>query len=55
MMMEIIKIVIVPIGAALLHDYLKLRVAARAEGGDWLAALGAVVAAFFVGGGGWIF
>jgi len=55
MMMEIIKIVIVPIGAALLHDYLK-----HASPRGWrivlvLAAAGAAWLGFIAGGGwGWL-
>lgn len=51
MMMEIIKIVIVPIGAALLHDYLK-RATAHGRGVVLgLAAFGALWLAFLTAGG----
>ncbi|WP_343205543.1 bile acid:sodium symporter family protein [Opitutus sp. ER46] len=55
MMMEIIKIVIVPIGAALLHDYLKT---ASATGRRWVHVI-AVAAALWLamlalGGWGWV-
>src|SRR5882672_3503819 len=51
MMMEIIKIVIVPIGAALLHDYLK-----HASPRGWKITLGLTIASavwlgFIIGGG----
>lgn len=55
MMVEIIKIVIVPIGAALLHDYLKHASAAGRRGVHAIAALGAVwLALLACGGWGWL-
>jgi len=53
MMMEIIKIVLVPIGAALLHDYLK-----RASSRGWMrvriVAAAAAAWLLFLAAGGWI-
>ncbi|HWB90282.1 MAG TPA: bile acid:sodium symporter family protein, partial [Puia sp.] len=52
MMLEIIKIVLVPIGAALLHDYLN---GASVSAKRWVVAAGLVVAVCLVFlGGGWI-
>ncbi len=53
MMMEIIKIVLVPIGAALLHDYLKH---ASAQGRQTVLAIAAIGAAWILalGLGGWV-
>ncbi len=52
MMLEIVKIVLVPVGAALLHDYLK-HASPRGRRVIWaLAALGALWLAF-IGLGGW--
>jgi BASS family bile acid:Na+ symporter len=62
MMLEIVKIVLVPIGAALLHDYLN---GASAKGERWVMVVGAVAALWLAalaagwpgggpgGGGGW--
>lgn len=52
MMFEIVKIVLVPIGAALLHDYLKSAGARGRKIIFWLAATGAAWLAF-LGFGGW--
>jgi BASS family bile acid:Na+ symporter len=54
MMMEIIKIVLVPIGAALLHDYLKHASARGMKITLGLAAFGAAWLAFLALGG-WSF
>lgn len=55
MMMEIIKIVIVPIGAALLHDYLKHAPAGGRKIVLGIAAFGAAWMAFLaLGGWGWL-
>ncbi|MFO1487895.1 MAG: bile acid:sodium symporter family protein [Verrucomicrobiota bacterium] len=55
MMMEIIKIVIVPIGAALLHDYLKHASSRGRTVVQVLATLGAVWLGFVAfGGWGWL-
>jgi bile acid:Na+ symporter, BASS family len=51
MMMEIIKIVLVPIGAALLHDYLKHAPARGRSVVLGLAAFGAMWLVFLAGGG----
>ncbi|HEX2851704.1 MAG TPA: bile acid:sodium symporter family protein [Opitutaceae bacterium] len=50
MMLEIFKIVIVPIGAALLHDYLKHASAVGRRRVAWLAAISAVVCGYFLSG-----
>lgn len=52
MMMEIIKIVIVPIGAALLHDYLK-HAKPRGREVTWLLAAASAVWLGFLAFGGW--
>ena len=52
MMMEIIKIVIVPIGAALLHDYLK-NATPRGRNVVALFTAGSAVWLGFIAGGGW--
>jgi BASS family bile acid:Na+ symporter len=52
MMMEIIKIVIVPIGAALLHDYLK-NAAPRGRRIVWTAAGAGAAWMVFLAAGGW--
>jgi BASS family bile acid:Na+ symporter len=54
MMIEIIKIVLVPIGAALLHDYLK-RASAAGHKRVRIAALGSAVWLGFISLGGWSF
>ena len=55
MMMEIIKIVLVPIGAALLHDYLKTASARAWRGIGAVALLGALWLAFLpLGGWAWV-
>jgi len=51
MMMDIIKIVLVPIGAALLHDYLKRASARGRKTVQVIAALGAMWLAFLPAGG----
>jgi BASS family bile acid:Na+ symporter len=51
MMMDIIKIVLVPIGAALLHDYLKHASQRGRNTVLLIAALGAVWLIFLIGGG----
>ena len=53
MMMEIVKIVIVPIGAALLHDYLK-HASAGARRRIFQAAAASAAALAWLAGGGWI-
>src|SRR6266446_4500683 len=53
MMIEIIKIVIVPIGAALLHDYLKRATPAGRRAVLALAAVG-LVWLLFLASGGWV-
>jgi BASS family bile acid:Na+ symporter len=54
MMVEIIKIVLVPIGAALLHDYLKH---AQKRGRNWILVVAALATAWlgFIAVGGWTF
>jgi BASS family bile acid:Na+ symporter len=52
MMMEIVKIVLVPIGAALLHDYLK-HASARGRRNVFLLASFAVIWLMFLACGGW--
>lgn len=53
LMMEIIKIVLVPIGAALLHDYLKF---ASPRGRKWIYGIGlfGVLWLAFLASGGWL-
>jgi bile acid:Na+ symporter, BASS family len=53
MMMEIIKIVLVPIGAALLHDYLKHASERGRRKVRWVAIFG-LAWMVFLAGGGWI-
>jgi len=48
MMMEIVKIVLVPIGAAMLHDYLKTASLAAKRGFTWAAVAGGAGAGFLL-------